>query len=179
MLIAVCKAPGSRLFENADEWIPREWMNDFDLYPKSQPESWDFPWKLRLKDSVEMTIDTYIFTCTVQIAKTFQMRCQRDGLSLFKTSLIAYRPTLTIKPQWSWCNIMMKHKWVQHFEILQGCYPIYANVMISFSFLVISWELHLRFNFDACPVQSPFRFLHLTHQNLSAHASFCLNSLEN
>ena len=37
--------------------------------------------------------------------------------------------------------------------------------------------MHLRFNFDACPMHSPFRFVHLTHQNLSARALFCLNSL--
>ena len=37
--------------------------------------------------------------------------------------------------------------------------------------------MHLRFNFDACPMHSPFGFMHLTHQNLSAHALFCLNSL--
>ena len=37
--------------------------------------------------------------------------------------------------------------------------------------------MHLRFNFDACPVHSPFGFVHLTHQNLSAHTLFCLNSL--
>ena len=37
--------------------------------------------------------------------------------------------------------------------------------------------MHLRFNFDACPVHSPFGFVHLTHQNLSARALFCHNSL--
>ena len=37
--------------------------------------------------------------------------------------------------------------------------------------------MHLRFNFDACPMHSPSRFVHLTHQNLSARALFCLNSL--
>ena len=37
--------------------------------------------------------------------------------------------------------------------------------------------MHLHFNFNACPMHSPFRFVHLTHQNLSARASFCLNSL--
>ena len=37
--------------------------------------------------------------------------------------------------------------------------------------------MHLRFNFDACPMHSPYRFVHLTHQNLSARALFCLNSL--
>ena len=30
---------------------------------------------------------------------------------------------------------------------------------------------------DACQVHSPFVLVHLTHQNLSAHALFCLNSL--
>ena len=37
--------------------------------------------------------------------------------------------------------------------------------------------MHLRFNFDACPMHSPFGFVHLKHQNLSARALFCLNSL--
>ena len=37
--------------------------------------------------------------------------------------------------------------------------------------------MHLRFNFDACPMHSPFGFVHLTHQNLSARVLFCLNSL--
>ena len=37
--------------------------------------------------------------------------------------------------------------------------------------------MHLRFNFDACPMHSPFGFVHLTHQNLSARALFRLNSL--
>ena len=37
--------------------------------------------------------------------------------------------------------------------------------------------MHLRFNFDACPMHSPSGFVHLTHQNLSARALFCLNSL--
>ena len=33
--------------------------------------------------------------------------------------------------------------------------------------------MHLRFHFDACPMQLPFGLVHLTHQNLSAHALFC------
>ena len=37
--------------------------------------------------------------------------------------------------------------------------------------------MHLRFNFDACPMHSPSGFVHLTHQNLRARALFCLNSL--
>ena len=37
--------------------------------------------------------------------------------------------------------------------------------------------MHLCFNFDACPMHSPFGLVHLTHQNLSARALFCLNSL--
>ena len=38
-------------------------------------------------------------------------------------------------------------------------------------------KMHFRFNFDACPVHSPFGFVHSTHQNFSAHALFCDNSL--
>ena len=37
--------------------------------------------------------------------------------------------------------------------------------------------MHLLLNFDAFPMHSLFRFVHLTHQNLSARALFCLNSL--
>ena len=37
--------------------------------------------------------------------------------------------------------------------------------------------MHMRFNFDACPMHSPFGFVHLTHQNLSARALFCHSSL--
>ena len=37
--------------------------------------------------------------------------------------------------------------------------------------------MHLRFNLDVCPVNPPFGFVHLTHQNLSTCALFCLNSL--
>ena len=37
--------------------------------------------------------------------------------------------------------------------------------------------MQLRFNFDACPMHSPFAFVHLMHQNLCAHALFCHNSL--
>ena len=37
--------------------------------------------------------------------------------------------------------------------------------------------MHLHFNFDACSMHSPFRFVHLTHQNLSARALFYDNSL--
>ena len=37
--------------------------------------------------------------------------------------------------------------------------------------------MHLRFNFDACPMHSPSGFVHLTQQNLSTRALFCLNSL--
>ena len=36
--------------------------------------------------------------------------------------------------------------------------------------------MHLRIDFDAFPVHSPFGFMHLIHQNLSASAIFCLNS---
>ena len=37
--------------------------------------------------------------------------------------------------------------------------------------------MHLRFNFDACPVHSSFGFVLLMHQNLSACAFFGHNSL--
>ena len=33
--------------------------------------------------------------------------------------------------------------------------------------------MHLRFNFDACPMHSPFGFVHLTHQNHLARLSPC------
>ena len=37
--------------------------------------------------------------------------------------------------------------------------------------------MHLRISFNACPMHSPFGFVHLTHQNHGAHALFCHNSL--
>ena len=37
--------------------------------------------------------------------------------------------------------------------------------------------MHLHFDFDACLVHLPFRFLHLMLQTLSMHALFCLHSL--
>ena len=37
--------------------------------------------------------------------------------------------------------------------------------------------MHLHFNFDACPMHSPFGFVHMTHQILSVHALLCHNSL--
>ena len=37
--------------------------------------------------------------------------------------------------------------------------------------------MYFRFNFDACPMHSPFGFVHLTHQNLRVRALFCHNSL--
>ena len=36
---------------------------------------------------------------------------------------------------------------------------------------------HFRFNFDACPMHSPFGSVHFTHQNRSTRALFCHNSL--
>ena len=36
---------------------------------------------------------------------------------------------------------------------------------------------HLRIKFDVCSVQSPFGLVHMPHQNLSACALFCINSL--
>ena len=37
--------------------------------------------------------------------------------------------------------------------------------------------MHLRFNFDACPMHSPFGFMHFMHQNLCVRALFSLDSL--
>ena len=36
--------------------------------------------------------------------------------------------------------------------------------------------MSLSFNFDACLMDSPFGFMHLTHQNLSVYTLFCHNS---
>ena len=36
--------------------------------------------------------------------------------------------------------------------------------------------MHLRFS-CACPMHSPFGFVHLTHQNLSVRALFCHSAL--
>ena len=37
--------------------------------------------------------------------------------------------------------------------------------------------VYLCFNFNACPMHPPIGFVHLKHQNFSARALFCLNSL--
>ena len=47
--------------------------------------------------------------------------------------------------------------WVQHFD--------FNKIM------------HLRFNFDACLMHSPFGFVYLTYQNLSTRVLVCHNSL--
>ena len=53
--------------------------------------------------------------------------------------------------------------WLQHARSVRGVYE--DKIM------------YLRFNFDACPMHSPFGFVHLTHQNLSARPLFCPHSL--
>ena len=54
-------------------------------------------------------------------------------------------------------------------------------VRLTTAYLLCAWEfrqiMHLRFNFDTCPMHSPFGFMHLTHKNLTTGALFCLNSL--
>ena len=52
-----------------------------------------------------------------------------------------------------------------------------AFTRAKFCLAILDKIMHLRFDFDACPVHSPFWFVHLTHQNLSTRALFCLNSL--
>ena len=37
--------------------------------------------------------------------------------------------------------------------------------------------MHFRFDFDAWPMHSPFRFVHLMHHNFKACALFCHNPL--
>ena len=56
-------------------------------------------------------------------------------------------------------------------------YELDKQLRIYFVLENLDKIMHLRFNFDACPMHSPFGFVHLTHQNLSARALFCLNSL--
>ena len=56
-------------------------------------------------------------------------------------------------------------------------YELDQQLRIYFVLENLDKIMHLRFNFDACPMHSPFGFVHLTHQNLSARALFCLNSL--
>ena len=56
-------------------------------------------------------------------------------------------------------------------------YELDYQLRIYFVLEYLDKIMHLRFNFDACPMHSPFGFVHLTHQNLSARALFCLNSL--
>ena len=56
-------------------------------------------------------------------------------------------------------------------------YELDSQLRIYFVLENLDKIMHLRFNFDACPMHSPFGFVHLTHQNLSARALFCLKSL--
>ena len=61
--------------------------------------------------------------------------------------------------------------------IVESFYPNMLYVILQN--LCDWWENLLDFPWfqDACPVHSPFRFVHLTYQNLSAGVLFCLNSL--
>ena len=56
-------------------------------------------------------------------------------------------------------------------------YELDKQLRIQFVLENLDKIMHLRFNFEACPMHSPSGFVHLTHQNLSARALFCLNSL--
>ena len=56
-------------------------------------------------------------------------------------------------------------------------YELDQQLRIYFVLENLDKIMQLRFNFDACPMHSPFGFVHLTHQNLRARALFCLNSL--
>ena len=67
----------------------------------------------------------------------------------------------------------MKHK----NKLVYVMYELDWQLRIYFVLKNLDKIMHLCFNFDACPMHSPFGFVHLTHQNLSARALFCLNSL--
>ena len=57
-------------------------------------------------------------------------------------------------------------------------YVVYELDKCVFTFLEFRQRImHFCFDFDACPVYSPFGHVYLTHQNLSSCALFCLNSL--
>ena len=62
-------------------------------------------------------------------------------------------------------------------KFLYAVYELGWQLRIYFVLENLDKIMHLRFNLDACPMHSPFGFVHLTHQNLSARALFCLNSL--
>ena len=56
-------------------------------------------------------------------------------------------------------------------------YELDKQLRIYFVLKNLDKKMHLPFNFDACPMHLPSGFVHLTHQNLSARALFCLNPL--
>ena len=58
-----------------------------------------------------------------------------------------------------------------------SCMNYINNKCIYFVLENLDKIMLLCFNFDACLVHSPFGFMHLMHQNLSACALFCPNSL--
>ena len=69
----------------------------------------------------------------------------------------------------------LSHKKTKMFSYI--VYELDWQLRIYFVLENLDRKMHLRFDFDACPVHSPFGFVHLMHQNLSVHALFYLNSL--
>ena len=51
-------------------------------------------------------------------------------------------------------------------------YKLDQQLCIYFVLENLDKIMHLRFNFDACPMHSPYGFVHLTHQNFGARALF-------
>ena len=94
--------------------------------------------------------------------------------------------------------IHLVHGYMYHFVRYSRCFNLVQCVMLSHNendkFVYMSWcrdsncvftfmlencgkIIHFRFNLDACPMHSPFGFVHLTHQNLSVRGLFWHNSL--
>ena len=62
-------------------------------------------------------------------------------------------------------------------SLFTSCMNKINNCVFTLCSRIVTKIMHLRFNFDACPMHSPFGFVHLMHQNLSKRALFCHNSL--
>ena len=68
--------------------------------------------------------------------------------------------------QIAWLNAIQNHS---------AQFPMYFNAIGAPSRMLKNCDkiMHLHFSFDACPMHSPFGFMHLRHQNLSKRALFC------
>ena len=70
--------------------------------------------------------------------------------------------------------------YLSHIKTKRNVYIVYElDQQLPIYFMLENCDkiMHLRFNFDTCPMHSPFGFVHLTHQSLSGFALFCHNLL--